>query len=95
MRFARATPATSRAGSARACWNGSISALLPTRQRARCRPRASASGGRHGAGRGPPRCWTSGRRADHAEPERVAALVRALHAELGIAVTWIEHAVGA
>ena len=29
-----------------------------------------------------------------AEADRVAALVRALHAELGIAVAWIEHAVG-
>jgi branched-chain amino acid transport system ATP-binding protein len=29
-----------------------------------------------------------------AEVDRVAALVRALHAELGIAVAWIEHAVG-
>ncbi|HET6147250.1 MAG TPA: ATP-binding cassette domain-containing protein [Polyangia bacterium] len=29
-----------------------------------------------------------------AEADRVSALVRALHAELGIAVAWIEHAVG-
>jgi branched-chain amino acid transport system ATP-binding protein len=28
------------------------------------------------------------------EADRVAALVRALHAELGIAIVWIEHAVG-